>query len=285
MKKTILASLCALTLFCSCASEFNQVYKSDNYQYKYEYAKECFATGKYSRAVVLLQEIVTLEKGTENAQECLYMLAMSEYCMRDYQTASDYFKKYFQSYPKGQYAEMAEFYIGQSLYMDAPVPQLDQSQTINAISAFQEYLDLYPDAKKKTLAQNRLFQLQEKLVKKELYSAHLYYDLGSYFGNCTSGGNNYEACVITSQNALNEYPYSDKREEFSQLVFKAKYELAKMSVESRQMERYQDVEDECYGFVNEFPDSKERSTAEKYIENCKEWISTHEGKNLLSNND
>ena len=43
-----------------------------------------------------------------------------------------------------------------------------------------------------------------------------------------------------------------------------------MSVESKKLQRYQDAEDECYGFINEYPDSKERETAEKYIKKCKE---------------
>ena len=66
----------------------------------------------------------------------------------------------------------------------------------------------------KETAQQRLFALQDKLVRKEYLNAKLYYNLGSYFGNCTSGGNNYEACIITAQNALNDYPYSDLRENF-----------------------------------------------------------------------
>ena len=93
--------------------------------------------------------------------------------------------------------------------------------------------------------------------------------------NCTEGGNNYEACIVTAQNALKDYPYSNKREEFATLIMKSKYELAKMSVESKQLERYQDAEDECYGFINEYPDSKERATAEKYIEKCKEFEKAH----------
>ncbi len=56
---------------------------------------------------------------------------------------------------------------------------------------------------------------------------------------------------------------------------KSKYEVARMSVESKQLERYQDAEDECYGFINEFPDSRERATAEKYIEKCKEYIAAN----------
>lgn len=270
MKKRILYALSSLLLLSSCAHEFNRVYKADNFPYKYEYAKECYAKGQYTRAITLLQELITLEKGTENAQESLYMLAMAEYSNKDYETAAEYFKKYCSSYPRGIYVERAKYYVGQSLFESTPEPRLDQSMTVQAITSFQEFLDLFPDSKMKPQAQKRLFELQDKLVTKELYSAQLYYDLGSYFGNCTSGGNNYEACIITAQNALKDYPYTSLREEFSLLIMKSKYELAQQSVEEKKLERFQDAEDECYGFINEYPDSKDRATAEKYIKKCKE---------------
>ena len=286
MKKLTLIAATVALLMTSCANEYNQVYKSGDNSYKYEYAKQCFAQGKYSRAVPLLQELVTIKKGSGEAEECLYMLAMAEYGMKDYETASEYFKKYCSSYPKGIYAENARYYIGESLYQNAPEPRLDQSTTVTAISAFQEFLDLYPDAHLKAQATNRLFALQDILVEKEYKSAKLYFDMGTYFGNCTNGGNNYEACIVTAQNALKDYPYSNKREEFSSLIFKGKYELAKMSVESKQLERYQDAEDECYGFINEYPDSKDRALAEKYIEKCKEFEKAHpeDAYDKLNNN-
>ncbi|ATV51747.1 outer membrane protein assembly factor BamD [Prevotella intermedia] len=272
MKKNILITFILSLLLTSCAQEYNQVYKSTDHTYKYEYAKECFAKGKYSFAVPLLQDLVTIQKGTDNAQECLYMLAMAEYGLRDYQAASEAFKRYYQTYPNGEYAEMASFYIGQSLYEGTPEPRLDQTPTVAAIAAFQDYLDLYPNGKMKGTAQQRLFALQDKLIRKEYLNAKLYYNLGSYFGNCgNDGGNNYEACIITAQNALNDFPYSSLREDFAVLVMKGKYELAQMSVEEKKVQRYQDAEDECYGFINEYPDSKERSTAEKYIEKCKQF--------------
>lgn len=270
MKKRILYALSSLLLLSSCAHEFNRVYKADNFHYKYEYAKECYAKGQYTRAITLLQELITLEKGTENAQESLYMLAMAEYSNKDYETAAEYFKKYCSSYPRGIYVERAKYYVGQSLFESTPEPRLDQSMTVQAITSFQEFLDIFPDSKMKPQAQKRLFELQDKLVTKELYSAQLYYDLGSYFGNCTSGGNNFEACIITAQNALKDYPYTSLREEFSLLIMKSKFELAQQSVEEKKLERFQDAEDECYGFINEYPDSKDRATAEKYIKKCKE---------------
>lgn len=271
MKNYITAVVLSALLFTSCANEFNKVYKTNDYSYKYEYAKECYAQGKYTRASTLLQGLVTLQKGTDNAQESLYMLGMAEYNSKDYEGAAATFKKYFSSYPKGAYAEEAEFYAGMSLYNSTPEPRLDQSQTVNAIAAFQEYIDLFPDGKERSQAQQRLFELQDKLVQKELYSAQLYYDLGQYFGNCTYGGNNYEACIITAQNALKDYPYSALREKFAVLVMKSKYELAQQSVEEKKLERFQDAEDECYGFLNEYPDSKDKATAERFINKCKEF--------------
>ena len=272
MKKSVLVIMCAVLLLTGCAKEFNQVYKSDNYQYKYEYAKECFARGKYTRAISILEGIVTMLKGSQNGQECLYMLAMAEYNNKDYETAAEYFRKYYSSYPQGDYAELAKFFVGQSLFMSTPEPRLDQSQTLSAITAFQEYLDIYPMAVKKQDAQDRLFALQDKLVTKELHSAQLYYDLGNYFGNCNSGGeSNFLACIITAENALKDYPYSSLREDFSVLLMKSKFELAENSVEAKRMERYQDAEDECYGFINEFPDSKNKALAEKFIEKCRKY--------------
>ena len=275
MKKLTLIASCVALLMTSCVNEYNQITKSGDYTLKYEYAKQCYAQGKYSRAVPLLQEVVTMKKGSTEGEECLYMLAMAEFGMKDYETASEYFKKYFSSYPKGRYAENAKYYVGESLFQNAPEPRLDQSTTMTAIAAFQEYLDIFPDAHLKSQATGRLYALQDLLVEKEYKSARLYFDLGTYFGNCTNGGNNYEACIVTAQNALKDYPYSNRREEFASLVMKSKYELAKMSVESKQLERYQDAEDECYGFINEYPDSKERTLAEKYIEKCKEYEKAH----------
>ena len=275
MKKLTLIASCVALLMTSCVNEYNQITKSGDYTLKYEYAKQCYAQGKYSRVVPLLQELVTMKKGSTEGEECLYMLAMAEFGMKDYETASEYFKKYFSSYPKGRYAENAKYYVGESLFQNAPEPRLDQSTTMTAIAAFQEYLDIFPNAHLKDQATCRLYALQDLLVEKEYKSAHLYFDLGTYFGNCTNGGNNYEACIVTAQNALKDYPYSNRREEFASLVMKSKYELAKMSVESKQLERYQDAEDECYGFINEYPDSKERTLAEKYIEKCKEYEKAH----------
>ena len=53
---------------------------------KYEYAKKYFEQKKYARAYTLLGELVTIYKGTDKAEESLYLLARSHYMAKDYST-------------------------------------------------------------------------------------------------------------------------------------------------------------------------------------------------------
>ena len=270
MNKNTLIIFISAILFAGCASDYTRVLKSADNTYKYEYAKQAFATGKFQQATTLLEELVTAQKGRSNAQESLYMLAMSLYCNHDYDAASTTFRKYFQSYPKGDYAEQASFYIGQSYFQCMPDPRLDQSATMGAINAFQNFIDYYPDSPLRDQAQKQLYILQDNLVLKEYLSAELYYNLGGYFGNINANTeSNYESCIITAQNALKTYPYTTLREKFSILIMKSKYELAENSSHERRVERYRDAEDECYGFITEFPESAERKTAERLIVKCR----------------
>jgi len=267
--RLIVMPLLALVL-TGCAGEYNKVLKSSDFDYRYEYAKQRFAEGKFNQAAILLQDLITAKKGTDEAEESLYMLAMSDYMNGDFESAAATFKKYHQTYPRGIYAEQAMYYVGQSLYESAPEPRLDQTPTIGAINAYQQFLDFFPGSELRQKAQSRLFELQDKLVMKELLSAQLYFNLGGYFGNINSGNeSNYSSCIVVAQNALKTYPYTKWRENFSLLVMKSKFELAENSTEDKKLERYRDAEDECYGFLNEYPESSNCNLAEKYIAKCK----------------
>ncbi len=256
MKKNIVLALLVTIVFTSC-NEYNKLLKSTDYEYKYEAAKNYFANGQYNRASILLNELITILKGTDKAEESLYMLGMSYFNQGDYQTAAQSFIAYYNAYPRGVFAELARFQAGKALFLDTPEPRLDQSSTYQAIQQLQMFMEYCPESSKKQEAQDMIFALQDKLVLKELYSAKLYYNLGNYMGN------NYEACVITARNALKDYPYTDYREELSILILRAMYEMAVYSVEDKKMERYRETVDEYYAFRNEFPESKYLKEAEK----------------------
>ena len=249
------ALMCLLLTSCG---EYALLQKTADYEYKYEAAKAYYMEGKYSKASMLFYDLLAIMKGTANGEESLYLTAMSEYGNKNYDMAHNNFKKYFQTYPKGLYAEPAHFYSALSLFNQTPDPRLDQTSTIEAMGEFQDFLELYPYTPLREQTQEMIFALQDKLVEKECLSAQLYYNLGSYIGNSTYGGSNYEACVVTAQNALRDYPYAaaERREMLSILVLRAKYQLAARSVEERRMERFRDTIDEYYAFANDFPESK-----------------------------
>jgi outer membrane protein assembly factor BamD len=241
-------------LFTACG-EYNSVLKSTDLNVKFDYAKKYFDEGKYSRTATLLEDVVKMTRTTSRGEEALYLLAQSYYKMKDFSTAAEYFKTYYTTYPKGDYAELARFYSAYGLYLDSPDPRLDQTDTYKAMQQFQDFIELYPQSEQKETAQNALFELQEKLALKQFLTVRLYYNLGNYIVIPFPGGN-YLSCVITAQDALRSYPYSKYREDFMYYMFKSKYQMAIQSVEEKKILRYSDVVDEYLAYANEFPNGK-----------------------------
>ena len=252
--KLILSLLCAAVL--TGCGEYNKVLKSSDTNYKYEYAKKAFEERKYVQAATLLEDVVKVLKGTDKAEESLYLLGLSHYENKDYASASTYFQTYYTHYPKGKYTELARFYAGYGYYLDSPEPQLDQTDTYKAIDELQRFLDYFPNSDKKSIAQSAIFELQDKLVQKEIDNAQLYYNLGNYLGN------NYESAVIVATNALKNYPYTKHKEQLQMIVLKAKFQQAYHSVIEKKADRYREVIDEYYSFINDYPESKYRSEAD-----------------------
>lgn len=266
-------------LLGSCA-KWTALQNTRDYEYKYEAAKSLYAEGKYGQASMYFAEVLAIMKGTANAEESLYLAGMSNFRNKDYDAASQYFKKYYQVYPKGLYVEYARYYCGLSLYNMTPDPRLDQQSTFEAIKEFQEFLDYYPYTSIKESTQEMIYALQDKLVEKEYLSAKLYYDLGTYTMNCAYGGSNYEACVVTAQNALRDFPFAkpERREELSIMVLRAKYLLAEQSIDIKRVLRYRDCIDEYYSFVNDFPESRYVKEAEKIMNKSTDYVTKHASK-------
>lgn len=242
-------------LICSCG-EYHQAQKSNDFDYKLDYAKRAFEQKKYVQAYTILKDVITVFKGTEKAEESLYLLALSHYENKEYLDASLYFQTYYSRYPKGKYAELARFYSGYGYYLDSPEPQLDQSGTIKAIEELQAFIDYFPRSDKVSIAQNAIFELQDKLTLKELQNAQLYYNLGTYLGN------NYQSAVIVARNAIKDYPYSKYKEELELLILKARYQEARLSVDEKKADRFREVIDEYYSFINNYPESTNRGEAD-----------------------
>lgn len=262
MNKFLYIILLAGFVAVSSCTSYDTVMKSADLEYRYEEAKALYLKGEYNKAATLIEPIVTMFKGSDKADESLFILAMCYYRSGDYDTSSQYFKTCYNNYPRGRYAELARFYSGKSLYKNILEPALDQTDTYAAIDELQLYMEYYPTSEYSDEVQNMLFEMHDILVMKDYLSAKLYFDLGDYMAYM---GNNYQACIITAQNALKDYPYTKLREDLLMLVLRARYEMARKSVAEKQPERYRETIDEFYAFKNEFPSSKYMKEAEGYF--------------------
>lgn len=78
-------------------------------------------------------------------------------------------------------------------------------------------------------------------------------------------GNNYESAIIVARNAIKSYPYSRYKEDLEMLVLKAKFQEADQSIEEKKADRFREVVDEYYSFINNYPDGPNRKEAENIL--------------------
>ena len=74
MKKVVYILLLIVVALTSC-NTYNKVYKTNDYDYRYETAKAFYLEGKYTNASDLLESMVTMLKGGDKAEESLILLA------------------------------------------------------------------------------------------------------------------------------------------------------------------------------------------------------------------
>ncbi|MGB4415983.1 MAG: outer membrane protein assembly factor BamD [Paludibacter sp.] len=265
MKKYSFLLFVSLFIFASCG-EYQKLLKSNDPELKYTKAIEYFDKGDFMRASTLFDEISTYYKGTERSETILNYIARSYMGQKDYFSASEYYKTYIKTYPKGTYITEAKFMIGYCYYLDSPDARLDQTATFKAITALQEFIDVFPESERVAEAIKLLDEMTNKLAYKEYLNSKLYFNLGNYLGN------NYESAVITAQNALKKYPSTKYREEFALIILESKYQQAVQSIDEKKIDRYRNTIDEYYNYINEFPEGKMRKQADKIFNESKKIV-------------
>ncbi len=266
MQKNGLFILLLLMVFFTGCGEYQQLLKSRDPEEKYQAALRYFNDKQYVKSQTLLDDVSNYYKGTERSEDILAYLARSYMGQKNYESATNYYEAYVRNYPKGKYAPEAYFQIGHCQYLDSPDARLDQQITVNAIDAFTRFVELYPESPYAEQAYQETSELYDKLALKELKSAQLYYNLGSYLGN------NYLSCEIVAKNALKTYPSNHYQEDFSWLILQAKYQQLVNSFEDRKLERARDAQDEYYNFITEYPTSKHRKDADKMMNQIRKII-------------
>ena len=265
MRQKGLIILLFMVVLTGCG-DYQRLLKSRDPEEKYQAALMYFNNKQYVRAQTLLDDVTSYYKGTERSEDVLAYLARCYMGQKSYESATNYYQAYIRNYPKGKYATEAYFQVGHCQYLDSPDARLDQDITKKAIEAFNQFVELYPESPYAEQAYSEMSEMYDKLALKELHSAKLYYNLGTYLGN------NYLSCEIVARNALKNYPSNKYMEDFSWLVMQSKYQQMIHSIEEKKMDRARDAQDEYYNFITEYPDSKHRKDADKMFNTIRKTI-------------
>jgi len=242
--------LAVLLLSCGSNKSFQALLKSNDNEQKLIAAREYVQRGKYSRSLSLLENVTPFFRGTRYAHEVMFLTAQSHFGLKDFYTAASYFESYQKLYPRDKFAEESKFMTGYSYYMESPNLRLDQEMTRRGITAFESFIEMYPESTRMPEALKYLDELKEKLAFKELLNARLYFNMGIFLGN------NYRAAAITADNAIKDFPASKFREDFAILILRSKFREAEVSVLAKQADRYQDALGAFENYAADFPEGR-----------------------------
>lgn len=252
-----------LTLLLASCNKYNRLLKSSDYDLKYTKAIEYYDKKDYSRALPLLEELITVLRGTIKAERIYYCYAKTQYELGDYLLASYHFKELARTYPNGPYNEEALFLSAYCFYLTSPRYSLDQDNTKSAIEELQLFVNIYPNSNRIEECNNLIDKLRGKLETKAFENAKLYYNIEDY-----------RAAQVSFQNLLKDFPDTKYREEAAFLQIKSAYLLANGSIESKKEERFRKTRELYTKFVDIFPKSKYLNELEKYDEKAAEFLKT-----------
>ena len=251
MKRAIFLSLAVITILVTACTEYRQVLKSGDMQYKYDTALRYYKEGKITKAYPLMEELYIAYRGTDKGERIAYYQAKCDFKLHDYILAGHRFSQFYKNYPNSVYAEECQFLAAYCNYKLSPKWSLDQTDTERAIRSFQLFTIDYPESKRIDSCNALLDELRFKLEYKEYRAAKLFYKMEMYHASRTA-----------FSNFNRTYPSSKFREECYFLEFKSGYLLALNSVEDKKLERIEVAMNAYLTFVDRFPQSKSLKEAE-----------------------
>lgn len=260
-------------MMVGCGS-YNKLLKRNNPDEMFYAAIDYYNSGDYERTLQLLDEIAPRYTSTMRADTIMYYTGCCFYKRGDFENSANIFDEYRRTYGRSPLLEDVEYMYAMGFYFSSPEATRDQTATMQALRAINEYMERYPASPKIPLCQIRIEELQGKLYDKSFYNARTYYKTRRY-----------KAAIIALRNALDEFPQTPHREEILYLTLESSYELASNSIASLQVDRYLDTMDAYYNLISEFPDSKHRKAAERIQRQCKNFLAKNDTEGIDANAD
>lgn len=254
MRRVSVVFILILGLFVafSC-SKFRKIEKNPDWRVKYEAGLAYYAKKDYYRTSILFEQILPIVRGLPEAEKVQFCLAYCHYYEKMYLLSAEQFKSFFETFGRGTLSEEARFMYAYSLFKSSPGPNLDQSESIQAMTSMQDFLNRFPNSKFKDQAVEVIYTVQQRLERKGFDNAFQYVRMRQY-----------KAAIVAMDSFQKNFPDSKYIEESFFLIVQSKFLLAEESVPGKQRERYLDVVQSYKNFVDRYPESKFLKEAERY---------------------
>ena len=239
----------------------HKVIKSDDPALIYSEALKYYNREKWKPAGDLFDACQAYYVGDMKEDSIAFFSARSKFKGRDYVDATTQLDEFRRKFGRSVFIEDAEAMLAMCHYYLSPEPTRDQTITGEAIIAFSEFIERYPNSKRVEAFSDLILELTERLKEKAYLNAYTYYKIQRY-----------KSAVVALRNALKLYPETPHREEILYLIAVSNYRLAHNSIEEKQGDRYLNVLDSYYSFINEFPESKHRKELERYVKEAKDYL-------------
>ncbi|GAC1486516.1 MAG: hypothetical protein NVS1B13_14000 [Flavisolibacter sp.] len=243
-----------LGIFLLGCNGINKILKSKDQAYKLRMAEQFFAKKKYNYAQQIYEEIMPYYRGTPEFEDIYYKYAYTGFYQRDYLNAENLFKTFLEIYPNSTKAEEVDYMRAYSYYKQSPKPELDQTNTLKAMGMMQTFINTHPGSLRNKEATSIIDVCRRKLEIKDNKSAQLYFDIGHF-----------RAAAVAYNTLLNAYPDSEKADLYKLMAIKSFYRFAQLSVEEKNVERFEKVVQECNEFIDRFPQSQLTKQVEQYL--------------------
>lgn len=244
MRKSIFISVLSVILLTACG-EYQQVLKSKDLEFKLSKALEYYNDGDYNKAYPIFDELISLYRGTEKAQEVYFYYANTLYKQKDYILAGYHFKNFYKTFPQNENADEAAYLTAYCYYLEAPSHSLDQAYTFKAINELQLYINTHPGSENIERCNGYMEELRGRLELKSYEIAKQYYKTRKY-----------KAAMTAFTTTLREYPDTPYREEAMYLKAKAAFKLAANSVTDLQEERFIEANTALNDLEEVYPNSE-----------------------------
>ena len=243
MKK--LTFVLILTVLLGSCGEYHKVLNKGKNTEKYQLAVDMYDKKDYKKAIALFEKIMGPYANKPQMERIQYMISDCYFQTENYTMASYYFSKFIVNYPESSKVQEAAYLSAKSYFLAAPKYSRDQEDTYKALTAYQNFIDKYPQSELIEEANKDYAELNRKLQFKDYEVARQYYHTERY-----------KAAIQAFETFNEDHLGSEFKEETYYYSFLSAYELGMKSVLSKKEERISEALLSHRKFQKTFPESE-----------------------------